>query len=101
MLWPSHHDDERDPVAAPRRKRAAGLYLAVLHAAEDAAVTRARLTSRHHPATRTAEFRKLLARQEERRDATYRTLARRLEEQLGADHRGTPPADGSSRSPRA
>lgn len=82
MLWPPDHEDEGSPREKARRKRAFGLYTAVLQAVEEAAVTRARLTSRPHPPTRTAQLRGLLARQSERRDAMYRALSKLLEARL-------------------
>lgn len=93
MLWPPDHEDVRTPLEESRRKRAFGLYTAVLQAAEDAAVTRARLTSRPHPPNRTAQLRGLLARQTERRDAKYRALSKLLDAQLAAEPRHPPAAE--------
>lgn len=92
MLWPPD-DGEGSPGEQTRRKRAFGLYTAVLQAAEEAAVTRARLTSRPHPPTRTAQLRGLLARQSARRDAAYRELSRLLDAQLAAGSRRPPAAE--------
>jgi len=97
MLWPPDHDDERTPREETRRKRAFGLYTTVLQAAEEVAVARARLTSRPHPATRTAELRRLLARQSERRDAMYRALSALLNAQLAAESQH--PSSAAERSP--
>jgi hypothetical protein len=91
MLWPAD-EDGRSPREETRRKRAFGLYTAVLQAAEEAAVTRARLTSRPHPPTRTAQLRGLLARQTERREATYRALSALLDAQLAARPQRPPAA---------
>lgn len=87
MLWPPDHEDKRTAREKAARKHAIGLYTAVLQAAEEAAVTRVRLTSRPHPPTRTAELRGLLARQAERRDAKYRALSKLLDAQLVAQSR--------------
>ncbi|WUH90347.1 hypothetical protein OG900_09695 [Streptomyces sp. NBC_00433] len=87
------------PREQARRKRAFGLYTAVLQAAEDAAVTRARLTSRPHPPTRTAQLRGLLARQSARRDATYRDLSKLLDAQLAAEPQHSSSAAAGSLSP--
>jgi hypothetical protein len=92
MLWPPD-DDGHSPREETRRKRAFGLYTTVLQAAEEVAVTRARLTSRPHPPTRTAHLRGLLARQSERRDATYWELSRLLDAQLAAGPQRPPAAE--------
>jgi len=97
MLWPPG-DREGSPREVARRERAFGLYTAVLQAAEEAAVTRARLTSRPHPPTRAAQLRGLLARQSERRDAAYQALSKLLEAQLAAESR-RPTAAGRAPSP--
>jgi hypothetical protein len=99
MLWPPDQD-VHTPGEKRRRKRTFGLYTAVLQAAEEAAVTRARLTSRPHPPTRTAELRGLLSRQTERRDAAYRALSTLLDAQLAAGPRH-PPAVERVPSPRS
>ncbi|SEO73839.1 hypothetical protein [Actinacidiphila rubida] len=99
MLWPRDHEDERTAHEEAARKRAFGLYTAVLQAAEDAAVTRARLTSRPHPPTRTAQLRGLLARQNTRRDAAYRALSKLLDAQLAAGPQHSSSAAGGSHSP--
>lgn len=98
MLWPPGHEDVHTPGEERRRKRTFGLYTAVLQAAEEVAVTRARLTSRPHPPTRTAELRGLLSRQTDRRDATYRALSKLLHAQLAAEQRSSA-AGGRSSSP--
>jgi hypothetical protein len=87
MLWPPGHEDVHTPGEKRRRKHTFGLYTAVLQAAEEVAVTRARLTSRPHAPTRTAELRGLLSRQTERRDAAYRALSKLLDAQLAAESR--------------
>jgi hypothetical protein len=94
MLWPTDHEEEGSPRERARRKRAFGLYTAVLQASEEAAVTRARLTSRPHPPTRTAQLRGLLARQSARRDATYQALSKLLEAQLAAESQCSSSAAG-------
>jgi hypothetical protein len=99
MLWPPHDEDEGSPREKARRKRAFGLYTAVLQAAEDVAVTRARLTSRPHPPARTTQLRGLLARQNARRDTTYRELSKLLDAQLAAEPQHSSSAGGGSLSP--
>nr|WSX75890.1 hypothetical protein OH826_19755 [Streptomyces sp. NBC_00899] len=99
MLWPPDDEDEGSPHEEISRERAFGLYTDLLQATEDAAVTRARLTSRPHPPTRTAQLRGLLARQSERRDAAYRALSGLLDAQLAAEPKHSSSAGGGSLSP--
>lgn len=96
MLWPPDHDVDRSSREEAARKRAFGLYRDVLQAAEEAAVTRARLASRPHPPARTVHLRALLGRQTERRDAKYRALSALLDAKYPAPV--VPPVDAIVRS---